>query len=104
MPQAHVSGAQESVGHLQNDAAHALIGKKIVTGELQTVRRPHHVKEKWVAAPTHEQAVVSGRGHMCLACGQDRCSFYDWLPAVACAGGLPAFNAARCCSLGSALA
>src|SRR5580700_5518338 len=35
-----------------------------------------------IAAPTRGEAVVCGRGYLCLACGRDRCSFYDRLPTA----------------------
>src|SRR5579863_2560174 len=103
MPQAHLSGAQGGIRHFQNDAAHVLVGKEIVTGELQIVQRPHRVKAKGVAAPAREESVVSGRGYVCLVCGRDRCPFYDCLPVAASARSLLALNAAQCCSLGSFL-
>jgi len=64
MPQAYLSRAQGRVGHFQHDAARVLIGEEIVTGELQIVQCPHRVKEKGVAAPAREEAMVSGRGYM----------------------------------------
>jgi hypothetical protein len=93
-PQADPSRPQGRVGDFKHDAAHVLIGKIIVTGELQFVQSAQHVEEKGIAAPTSEEAEVTGVGHPRFQPPRNRRPFDDNLSGVFCPGGFRSLNAA----------
>ena len=87
----------------QHDAAYVRFSEEIGTGELQIVQGSLRIEEKRVATPAGKETMVSGRRHPRPRPSRDWGSFEDYVPAVACPGGLFPFNTAQCRSLRSVL-
>ena len=68
------------------------VGEAIRAGELQPFQCALHVKEKRIAAPSGEEAMVTGLRYLCLRPGRDRHALDDDFPVVACPSRLRAFN------------
>src|SRR5215203_7420077 len=64
LPKTHLGGPQLSIGELQHDAAHILVGEEVLARELEVVEGTAYVVEEGIATPAREEAIVASLRHL----------------------------------------
>src|SRR6185369_13991381 len=83
-PEAYAFAPQLRVGHFQHDAAHVLICKEVIAGELELVQGALHVEEEWIAPPAREETVADSLGQSRLRSHRNRCPVYAHPAIIPC--------------------